>query len=173
MTPLGRGPYTACLRNRQSPSPGKETMRSERRHELQTNALAEWIGEAIERIRPYQTDPAGRCPVGGDVGRRRRLVAASFGGPDRRRVAGDASRQSGPVVQPRGTAIRHAGRRFGGPCGGRRVLCARRNERFVNRAASNDALAKATNCYQRVLAADASPIAQSEPLSAWLACWRR
>jgi predicted negative regulator of RcsB-dependent stress response len=34
-------------------------MKSERRHELQTNALADWLGETIDRIRPYQTSLLG------------------------------------------------------------------------------------------------------------------
>ena len=34
-------------------------MKSERRHELQTNALADWLGEAIEKIRPYQNAIVG------------------------------------------------------------------------------------------------------------------
>ena len=34
-------------------------MRSERRHELQTNALADWLGTVIERVQPYQTSLLG------------------------------------------------------------------------------------------------------------------
>ena len=58
-------------------------MKSERRHELQTNALADWIGEAIERIRPYQTTLLGvallvMLLIGGP------LVVPTFGQPSRR-----------------------------------------------------------------------------------------
>ena len=38
---------------------GRPTMKSERRHELTTNALADWLAGIIERIRPYQTTLLG------------------------------------------------------------------------------------------------------------------
>jgi tetratricopeptide (TPR) repeat protein len=34
-------------------------MKSERRHELQTNLLADWLGDMIEKSRPYQTSILG------------------------------------------------------------------------------------------------------------------
>ena len=43
-------------------------MKSERRHELHTNALADWLAGIIERIRPYQTT-SGRRALGGAAGR--------------------------------------------------------------------------------------------------------
>jgi len=34
-------------------------MKTERRHELQTNALADWLGRSIENVRPYSTGIVG------------------------------------------------------------------------------------------------------------------
>jgi len=68
LTPLASSPYTAGLFASQPMERITRAMKSDRRHELEQNELAQWLADWGERIKPYQN-----YILGGVV-----LIAAAF-----------------------------------------------------------------------------------------------
>ena len=135
-------------------------MKSERRHELQTNALADWLGTTIERVRPYETTLLGvallaaMLAVAGAWWRYHSAAQAAEAWQGM--LAGNPNVLFNLMEQHSGTPVGS----LAGLVAGDYSYVQGVQQRFTNRAASNDALAKAADCYQRVLAADTSPMAQ-------------
>ena len=132
-------------------------MKSERRHELQTNALADWLGETIERIRPYQTTLLGVALL------TLLLIGAAPGGPDIRLAkprdawgrlntalqSGNPALLDDVIEHNRGTSDHPA---WPGPW--RATFIPHdmgTQERFANQANANKELAKAADYYKLVL----------------------
>lgn len=138
-------------------------MKSERRHELQTNALADWIGEAIERIRPYQTTLLGvvllllLLIVGGTWWSRHSASqsAEAWGRLNAALESGNPAAMLDDVVDHnRGTQIAS----MAGILAGDIYLGQGTQQRFVNRATANQDLAKAIERYKLVLDSSSSPL---------------
>ncbi len=126
-------------------------MKSERRHELHTNALADWLGGIIERIRPYQTTLLGVVLLAGLLIAVGYVLVRSRVRAIGRRLAGTEPskiRRPGPNWPSSSRTRRSAAGRESAPAtpSSSRV----EQQRFVNRATANQHLADAVDFYELV-----------------------
>ena len=126
-------------------------MKSERRHELTTNALADWLGGIIEWIRPYQTTLLGIVLLATLWHRGRRPVDQAVHTTRRPRPGSDLATPN-PAAwdnlakqQPTTPVGCLAGIRAGDHC-----LSKGWQQRFVDQAKANQYLANAVDFYERV-----------------------
>ncbi len=135
-------------------------MKSERRHELQTNALADWLGTEIERVRPYQTTLLGvvlllaLLAVAGAYWKYHSAVQSAEAWQGM--LGGNPNVLFGLMEQHSGEPVGTMAALVAGDF----LFSQGVQQRFTNRAAANESLSKASDCYKRVLAADASPMAK-------------
>ncbi|MGO8688924.1 MAG: tetratricopeptide repeat protein [Thermoguttaceae bacterium] len=137
-------------------------MKSERRHELTTNVLADWLAGIAERIRPYQTTLLGILLLAILLGTVLVLLINRYVGETAKSWEAVYSGNPGSLsnlaekepTTPVGAA---AGLLSGDAC-----LREATQQRFVNQAAANQKLSSAVEFYQRVMEKAPTPLAREQ-----------
>jgi tetratricopeptide (TPR) repeat protein len=130
-------------------------MKSERRHELQTNTLADWLGAVIDRIRPYQTTMLGvvlllLLLILGGTYLHRRSAGQTADAWDKVNMAarsGNLALCDDVIQHDPGTTVAA----MAGVVAGDYYLAEATQQQFANRATANANLAKAIDRYSHVL----------------------
>ena len=139
-------------------------MKSERRHELHHNALADWLSTTLEQLRPYQTTLLGvvlLVLLG--------FLAASWWSRHAKEQRTQAWEQTLGAMRTENIAVfddvieHQAGTpvaEMAGVLEGDILAFEGAQKRFVDRAASQTAIDKAILCYQQVIGTGKSPMLQ-------------
>jgi len=130
-------------------------MKGERRHELEQNQLAEWLGKSFETVRPYQNAILGvllLAVVGGGAyvwwsRQSRDKAAEGWEGFYAALSSGDPAKFDTIIEQFPNTHVAHNA----GVMAGDIYLIYGCNQLFVNKASANQELRKAVECYLTVL----------------------
>ncbi|MGD0896497.1 MAG: hypothetical protein ABR915_01595 [Thermoguttaceae bacterium] len=153
-------------------------MKSKRRHELQTNVLADWLGDMLERIRPFQNAILGTVillaiAIIGIMWWHNRSIAQAGEAWAAVPLGADAPQ---PYEQVEMRFPKTPAGEWSGILAADQYLFIGSYQLFHNKAAAAEALNKALEVYQNILKEATSPMAQERAcfgLARTLECMNR